>query len=337
MRTGHIDAATNLWTAGDGKENETACNLTGGLITGYNGQRYSCGAVHNKGTFVMYAGNISGNVHHVRGGGGVWNEGTFTMYGGTITGNTATDGGGVLVYQGTFAMYGGTIRGNTASYYGGGVCVNADTFTMNGGTISDNTATHYGGGVYFKGANFFLSGNCIIAGNHKGTGESASDNNVYLCTGQFGFVKTITVSGALDEDTSIGITTATAPTEGSPVCITPNYASTDYSRYFFSDNEGYHIDKAERNSKYQVVLAYGPATPTAYAVDFNPGGGTGTVPTMAATAAGATFTVPDADGLTKEGYTFAGWNDGSTTYAAGDIYTMPAKDVTFTAQWTAKT
>ncbi|MBN2878570.1 MAG: InlB B-repeat-containing protein, partial [Clostridia bacterium] len=36
----------------------------------------------------------------------------------------------------------------------------------------------------------------------------------------------------------------------------------------------------------------------------------------------------------RDGYTFDGWNDGSSTYAAGASYTMPADDVTFTAEWT---
>ena len=36
---------------------------------------------------------------------------------------------------------------------------------------------------------------------------------------------------------------------------------------------------------------------------------------------------------TAVGYAFTGWSDGSKTYAAGEKFTMPAKDVTLTAQW----
>ena len=74
--------------------------------------------------------------------------------------------------------------------------------------------------------------------------------------------------------------------------------------------------------------------PTTYTVTYNLGGGTGTLPTQAATTAGGTFTLASADGITKDGHTFAGWNDGTTTYAAGATYTMPASNVTLTAQWT---
>ncbi|MBS7315429.1 MAG: InlB B-repeat-containing protein [Clostridiaceae bacterium] len=44
------------------------------------------------------------------------------------------------------------------------------------------------------------------------------------------------------------------------------------------------------------------------------------------------ITLPEAP--VKTGYTFGGWYDGTATYQAGETYTMPAKDVTLTAQWT---
>ena len=71
-----------------------------------------------------------------------------------------------------------------------------------------------------------------------------------------------------------------------------------------------------------------------YTVTYNLNGGSGTTPTQAATTAGSTFTLASADGITKDGYTFAGWNDGTNTYAAGATYTMPANNITLTAQWT---
>ena len=62
---------------------------------------------------------------------------------------------------------------------------------------------------------------------------------------------------------------------------------------------------------------------------------TGEVPTdVSEYAAAGSVNVADKNTLARAGYTFAGWNDGSTTYAAGASYTMPAEDVTFTAVWT---
>ena len=78
----------------------------------------------------------------------------------------------------------------------------------------------------------------------------------------------------------------------------------------------------------------GGASPTTYNVSFNGGvGTTGTAPTQAPTAAGGTFNLPQ-NPFTKTGYTFAGWNDTANTYQPNESYTMPAKAVTFTAQWT---
>ena len=84
-----------------------------------------------------------------------------------------------------------------------------------------------------------------------------------------------------------------------------------------------------------VEVTFRVIPPTTYTVALTGGdGATGDAPTQAATAAGGTFTLP-ANTFTKAGYTFAGWNDGRTTYQAGDTYTMPAENVIFTAQWTA--
>lgn len=85
----------------------------------------------------------------------------------------------------------------------------------------------------------------------------------------------------------------------------------------------------------RLYTSFTVSAPTTYDVAFVGGeGATGSAPTQAATAAGGKFNLPN-NPFTKTGYTFAGWNDGTNTYAANAEYTMPAKAVTFTAQWTA--
>ncbi len=76
-----------------------------------------------------------------------------------------------------------------------------------------------------------------------------------------------------------------------------------------------------------------PSDTVTYAVTYDLNGGTGTTPTQKAAAAGETFTLALADGLSCDGFEFGGWNDGAVTYAAGATYTMPSHAVTFTAQW----
>ncbi len=70
-----------------------------------------------------------------------------------------------------------------------------------------------------------------------------------------------------------------------------------------------------------------------YTVTYSIGEAHGTAPTETDKAEGEKFAVKSADGLTNGDKIFGGWNDGIKTYAAGDMYTMPGKNVTFSAQW----
>lgn len=72
---------------------------------------------------------------------------------------------------------------------------------------------------------------------------------------------------------------------------------------------------------------------TSYTVTYVGGdGATGTAPTEAAHKKGETFTVAQ-NTFVKDGFDFKNWSDGDKAYEAGAQYTMPAKNVTFTATW----
>ncbi len=60
--------------------------------------------------------------------------------------------------------------------------------------------------------------------------------------------------------------------------------------------------------------------------------GGGTAPTGGEYAEGETFTLAQ-NTFTSDTHIFTGWNDGTADFGAGATYTMPAKNVTFTAQW----
>lgn len=82
------------------------------------------------------------------------------------------------------------------------------------------------------------------------------------------------------------------------------------------------------------IACDGTAPDVKYKVTYSIGAdATGTAPTETDKAFGEKFKLKSADGITCEGATFDGWSDGSITYKAGATYTMPAKAVTFTAQW----
>ena len=67
------------------------------------------------------------------------------------------------------------------------------------------------------------------------------------------------------------------------------------------------------------------------------GTGSGSFPTSGNGLDGTTITLGSASGLSEAGYTFAGWNDGATTYPAGATYTLSSDGtpIIFAAQWTA--
>ena len=74
-----------------------------------------------------------------------------------------------------------------------------------------------------------------------------------------------------------------------------------------------------------------------HTVTYNGNGNTGgTVPIdNNLYAKNSTVTVlSNSGGLTRSGYTFSGWTDGSSTYTANSSYTMGSSNVIFTAIWT---
>ena len=228
-------------------------NMYGGAITNNSCGSSGGGVYVERGTFNMSGGEISGNTSGEYGGGiELYNKSDFTMTGGSIRQNKAENnnyGGGIDVsYGSTFTMNGGNITANE-SWKGGGVYVGEETsygkntFNMNGGTITSNTATtntgkQPGGGVYVASNSIFtMSGAVKITGNtYKG-----AENNVYLFDNNENLVP-LTITGALGEDASIGVSTYSVATVGSPVTIAKGgdgYTLTDADAACFRGDTGY--------------------------------------------------------------------------------------------------
>lgn len=85
---------------------------------------------------------------------------------------------------------------------------------------------------------------------------------------------------------------------------------------------------------FKITITGESSASTTYSITYDPNGGVGIAPTGGAEAEGATFALATADGISRTGYTFVGWNDGTATYQPDDNYTMPGSAVTFKAQWT---
>ena len=95
--------------------------------------------------------------------------------------------------------------------------------------------------------------------------------------------------------------------------------------------------KVLKEASFNVTFTEGgdPTTPQTHTVTFNAGGGTGTVDPMTAEA-GTAITLPSADGLSRQYYTFTAWETGGKQYNPGDEFTVGA-DTVFTAVWTRNT
>ena len=81
------------------------------------------------------------------------------------------------------------------------------------------------------------------------------------------------------------------------------------------------------------TLTITQAPPMLYAVTFAGGQeATGTAPDALSAVENAKIILP-ACTFEREDYLFTGWSDSGKIYQPGDSFTMPAQDVTFTAQW----
>lgn len=81
-------------------------------------------------------------------------------------------------------------------------------------------------------------------------------------------------------------------------------------------------------------LIYANWTPIDYAISFDAAGGS-TPPSSFTKQKDQSFVL--ANGPTRSGYTFDGWNDGQSTFGAGTLYFVGTSPVTLTAQWRANT
>ena len=118
-------------------------------------------------------------------GAGIRSEGSLTIRNSTLTGNHAagTNGSGGAIettFNSHLTIIDSTISGNTAEGYGGGLWNEADSATLTNVTITNNRADSNGDGLEYDGGIITLGShmnlrNSIVAGNFKGTGNTASD------------------------------------------------------------------------------------------------------------------------------------------------------------------
>ena len=296
---------------------------------------------------------VNGSSYFVACGGGVYLEGDarFTMDGGNIVGCIANTGGGVHISEnGSFTMNGGSIMGCSSwnlsgpggTPYFGGVYLDSGTFTMTGGVIKDcakysvvlneNATMNANGGEIYGvvevGKNSYVTGLDGIAGvtvfrdNFWIYHNSArvdwgifygSITNYYddpiigltvtYMNGETIYARQILPSGTL-------ATRPDAPT------TTPGYTFGGWNKVD-GTAWNYASDKVTDN-----ITLYAKWTANTYTITFDTAGGSEIAPITQ--DYGTHITAP-AD-PTREGYTFIGWDREIPE-------TMPAENMTVTAQW----
>ena len=320
----------------------------------------------DSGTETVYGGIITGGTgsriffsNGVEGGGVIIGSGALTMNGGNIVGCIANEGGGLFLSDGSFTMNAGSIVGCSTpnrlttgeAFYGGiyafGPMANIDTtgvITLTGGLIKNNgryainaaymTTIYANGGEVYGGVklNQACKITCLAEDNgitaFKGKtviGGTSSVNPSHVDWGLFygGLYIYGNTTGVIvtykDGDSEYAkqvLPSGTLATRPDAPAATPGYTFGGWNK---ADGTAwdYASDKVTDN-----ITLYAKWAANTYTITFDTAGGSEIAPTTQ--DYGTVITAPEAP--TREGYTFIGWDKAIPT-------TMPAENMTVTAQW----
>ena len=320
----------------------------------------------DSGTETVYGGIITGGTgsriffsNGVEGGGVIIGSGALTMNGGNIVGCIANRGGGLFLSDGSFTMNAGSIVGCSTpnrlttgeAFYGGiyafGPMANGDTtgvITLTGGLIKNNgryainavykTTIYANGGevygwVYLNQAckiTCLAEDNGITAFKGKTViGGTSSVNPSHVDWGLFygGLYIYGNTTGVIvtykDGDSEYAkqvLPSGTLATRPDAPAATPGYTFGGWNK---ADGTAwdYASDKVTDN-----ITLYAKWAANTYTITFDTAGGSEIAPITQ--DYGTVITAPEAP--TREGYTFIGWDKEIPT-------TMPAENMTVTAQW----
>lgn len=327
LNGGEISENTALYGGGIRNRNGTFTFESGKISE--NSAEKSGGGVYNVGEMAFKGGEISSNTA-IEEGGGIYNIDLIFMEGGIVSSNTAALGGGIYSFttnSSFFTISGGEISGNTAQKGAG--FFNNGLLNFNGGIITGNIASEIGGGVY----NFYvvyeeilyasainISGNGEISGNISGTNGGKADN-VYLYED---LIINISDNDPLTEnDIFTGVIHVTLAV---PYIFTDGWVDSSSTGTIFSDNNLWAVRQAEGEL---TILQMFFIT---YSCDESV---SGSVPadSKGYCEGDSVIILGNTSGLSRTGFTFLGWSDGTKTYFAGDTFIIGTSNITFTAVW----
>ena len=320
----------------------------------------------NSGTETVYGGIITGGTgsriffsNGVEGGGVIIGSGALTMNGGNIVGCIANRGGGLFLSDGSFTMNAGSIVGCSTpdrlttgeAFHGGiyafGPMANGDTtgvITLTGGLIKNNgryainaaymTTIYANGGEVYGGVHLNQTSKitCLAEDNgitaFKGKtviGGASGVNASHVDWGLFyggldiygnatGVI--VTYKDGDSEYAKQVLPSGTLATRPDAPAATPGYTFGGWNK---ADGTAwdYASDKVTDN-----ITLYAKWAANTYTITFDTAGGSEIAPITQ--DYGTVITAPESP--TREGYTFIGWDKEIPT-------TMPAENMTVTAQW----
>jgi uncharacterized repeat protein (TIGR02543 family) len=210
--------------------------------------------------------------------------------------------------------------------------------TGSGKIIGFGEANGYDHHMYVGSTGYLYSGLCASGCNTIASNTAVNDGVWRYAVSTFdGTTLKLYINGVLQSSTftksgSLANYTGGWRIGGYQLSGWPNIASLYFTG---SIGHAFVYHRALAASEISTMYSNEQAPYTPLTISFANGGGTGTLPANSSALPQNNYTLP-ANTLSKAGYYFSGWNDGTSTYAAGASYTMPASGtVTFTAQWSS--
>jgi uncharacterized repeat protein (TIGR02543 family) len=204
---------------------------------------------------------------------------------------------------------------------------NADTFIFGGNdnTVNNGFTTAQIFTANRTGAVYIRVIPLIRSSSYTGT-----YGIMYNTSGASPVIRTVT----FDPNGGSGTTPAQTFIDGQSITL-PGGIGLSRTGYTFG---GWNTSSSGTGTNYDAGSSYTPGgNTTLYArwystVTFNINGGSGTLPAARTVNAGASITLPNGSGFSRDGYTFLGWNINTIAYAAGSSYT-PTGNITIYARW----
>lgn len=259
--------------------------------------------------------------------GGWVNNGTTYPGGGTFTVGSAN-----FAFSAVWIENANTIFYNGNGATGGSIPANGSYVT---GAVPPYTASANSGTLVKEG--FTFDGWYTTANGTGGTGYVAGSGTLTPTSDVTLFAKWTAASYSVTYDTAGG-STAPSPTThayGSTFTLETTPVKAGNTFLGWEVGSGASANTYAANSSFTMGSA--AITFTAkwvginYAVTYSLNGGAGSTPTQANVASGGSFTT--AATPTKTGYTFTGWDDGTTLINASTLISSVSTNITLTAQW----